>query len=352
MRRMTQRWQDFLRQQAPLAVVACLPGLGLFCCTGTIGNTPGAGGQGAQTTSGQGGATPDAGSTGGGGAAGGSVPDGGEPDSGSDAQPPVQCAGTYAYLHGDLWPMWYNMRVACDPEHKALWRCERAHGSGAAECAALQSHYQACQSWASPWPCLNWGVCAPTDQGNDCGTDIPSKCDTTTFNYDDPAIWGSYYGLQWGSSTDLHRFLTIHIRDSTSNLIIAFSARPQSGDAYMDGLDNFGVGPAPQGLIQLISGSQPGKYEDKFGSFACIQLPAGEPLQLWAAWMNDFCHTCSSSYESYPNTPCNTELTMTFEAGKHYLWTEQGIELMAGCSGPPPEILARLPAASCSTEVP
>ncbi len=261
----------------------------------------------------------------------------------TDSEPVLQCGGSYAYLHGDLWPMWYNMRVACDPEHRALWRCERIHGQGAQECDGLRAHYEECQSWASPWPCLNWGVCAPVDEGNDCGTDVPSKCDTRTFDYDAPNIWGTYYGLRW-SRPELHRFLTIKVHDASGNLIVAFSSNPQSADAYMDGQDNFGVGPAPQGFIQLAQ-----TKDDRFGTFACIRLPAGQPLTLWAAWMNEFCHTCKSDYPSYPNTPCSVELTMTFEPGRHYLWTERGIEEMPTCDGPPPEIQARFPQASCST---
>jgi|GEM_PF-4671415 len=262
---------------------------------------------------------------------------------------PPSCNGEYAYLHGDLWPMWYNMRVACDPEHKSLWRCERIYGSGAPECNRISALYNECiTSWGSPWPCLNWGVCAPID-GTVCSLRDASVCDTRTFNYDSPDVWGSYYGWQWGSHTDLHRFLTITVKDSTGTTIIAFSSCPNSADAYMT-TDNFGIGPEPQGFIQIIRPTDPEKYTDKFGSFACIRLPANQPLTLKAAWMNEFCHTCSSSYHSYPDTPCWTEdIHMTFEQGRHYLWTERGIELMEGCDGPPPEISARFPEANCST---
>ena len=272
----------------------------------------------------------------------------------TDARPAVSCGGSDAYLHGDLWPMWYNMRVACDPEHRALWRCQRLHGADAPDCAPIATIYAECTStWASPWPCLNWGVCAPVDEGNECGTDVPSKCDTRSFDYDSPELWGKYYGLTW-SSPDLHRFLTIHVRNGAGDLIAAYSARPGSGDAHMDGVENFGVGPAPSGHIQLISSERPGRTEDRFGSFACIRLPAGQPLTLWAAWMNtDFPHTCAASYHSQPYTPCSMEVAaMTFEAGRHYLWTDRGLEEMEGCAGPPSEIAARLPAATCDTSAP
>jgi hypothetical protein len=272
----------------------------------------------------------------------------------AEEEPPPGCTGEAAYLHGDLWPMWYNMRVACDPEHRALWRCERIHGEGAAECRSLQDHYEECiGTYGSPWPCINWGVCAPIE-GTVCGVgDPPEECDTTAYDYDSDELWGSYYGLQWGSHTDLHRFLTIHVRNASGDLIIALSARPGSDEAYMGGLDNFGIGTDPAGFIQIIRDTRPEKFTDKFGTFACIRLPAGEELTLWAAWMNEFCHTCAEDYESHPDTPCWTrDITMSFEAGRHYLWTERGIELMDGCSGPPPEIAARLPDAGCSTVSP
>lgn len=261
-----------------------------------------------------------------------------------------RCTGEYAYLHGDLWTMWYNMRVACDPEHKALWRCRRIHGADAPECAGIKALYRECQDWNSPWPCLNYGVCAPVE-GTVCTFKEGDVCDTRDFDYASPEIWGSYYGRQWGSRTDLHRFLTIHVKDSGDNLVIAFSARPGSADAYMDELNNFGVGPEPQGFIQIIRSGEPEKFTDRFGSFACIRLPAGQRLRLKAMWMNEFCHTCASDYDSQPHTPCWTEeIAMSFEPGRHYLWTERGIELMGACTGPPADISARLPGADCSTD--
>jgi hypothetical protein len=234
--------------------------------------------------------------------------------------------------------MWYNMRMSCDPEHRAAWRCERINGKGSPSCQAINSIYQDC---IKKWPCPNWGVCAPVDSPP-CGVEAGMRCDTRLHNYDDE--WGQYYGLQW-SSPELHRFLTIKVKDGSGKLIAAFSSNPGSDDAYMGGSSNFGVGAQPQGHIQLA----PSKSA-LFGSFACIRLPAGQPLELQAIWMNDFCHTCSSSYWAQPHTPCRTAaIAMSFAAGRHYEWTEKGIVQMAGCSGPPPAIAQRLPAASCST---
>jgi hypothetical protein len=272
------------------------------------------------------------------------------PDLPPEEETPAGCTGEYAYLHGDLWPMWYNMRVACDPEHKAFWRCERINGAGAAACDEIEAIYGECTAgWGSPWPCLNWGVCAPVE-GTVCSVRDAEICDTRTFAYDSPDVWGTYYGWQWGSSTNLHRFTTIHIRDAGGTMIGAFSSCPGSDDAYMDGLENFGIGPDPQGFIQVIRESDPEKYTDRFGAFACIRLPAAQPVTLRASWMNEFCHTCAADYRSQPWTPCWTEdITMTFEAGRHYLWTERGIEIMDGCAGPPPDVAAKLPEAACST---
>ena len=68
----------------------------------------------------------------------------------------------WAYLHGDLWPMWYNMRVACDPEHRAWWRCKRIHGPRAALCASLGDLYEACITTWDEGRCMA-GVYAPTN---------------------------------------------------------------------------------------------------------------------------------------------------------------------------------------------
>jgi hypothetical protein len=262
------------------------------------------------------------------------------------------CTGEYAYLHGDLWPMWYNMRVACDPEHKAWWRCERIHGEGAAECTPIASMYNDCiNNWDSG-RCMI-GVYAPV-LGTGCWECAPEwpegTCDTRTFDYDTDEMWGSYYGVQWSTHLNLHRHLTVKVKDSAGNEIVGFSTCPQRDECYMGG-GNFGIGPEPQGVIQEISNAE--RYTAKFGTFACIRVPAGVPLTLWASWMNEFCHTCSPDYPSYPYTPCWTEdIPVTFEPGRHYLWTERGVELLDGCDGPPPYIMERLPEASCDTSAP
>jgi hypothetical protein len=110
------------------------------------------------------------------------------------------------------------------------------------------------------------------------------------------------------------------------------------------GADNVGIGPAPGGYIQLAD-----ELSARFGTFACIRLPTGQPLQLQGAWINEFAHTCSESYWSQPNAPCWTDrLALTPEPGRHYRWTHRGIEELPGCEGPA-EILQRLPDAACST---
>jgi hypothetical protein len=261
-----------------------------------------------------------------------------------DTSPP--CTGSYAYLHGDLWPMWYNMRMSCDPEHRAIWRCERIHGAQASDCDDLRKHYQQC---TNEWPCPNTGVCAPV-QVEPCGwnQDSPNTCDTRKFDYDSQDMWGTYYGLQWHSHPEFHRHLTVKVYDSNDNLLVAFSSNPNNADAYMDGIGNFGIGDNPQGTIQSING-----LGDRFGSFACIRVPSGQPIKLWASWMNEFCHTCKPDYWSYPNTPCWTDkIPLTLEAGRHYLWTERGIEKMESCAGPPSEVGVWLPQAQCSTSAP
>jgi hypothetical protein len=264
-----------------------------------------------------------------------------------DAKPTI-CSGSHAYLHGDLWPMWYNMRMCCDGEHRAIWRCERINGVGSSTCNALRAHYQGCLADPNAEVCPNWGVCC-FKGSNGCTDPTPEYlkiCDTRSIDYASPTIWGTYYGRQWGSGTTLHRFLTLQVWDSAGTRIASFSSNPGEADAYVEGVQNHGVGAQPQGFTQVIVD----KLRDRFGSFACIRLPTGQPLTLQAIWMNDFCHTCKSSYWSQPDTACRSaKLTLTPEPGRHYLWTERGLEKMSGCGGPPPEVAKWLPAAACST---
>ena len=264
---------------------------------------------------------------------------------------PPTCTGEYAYLHGDLWPYWYNMRVACDPEHRAWWRCERIEGTGAPACAGDKDRYEHCIAEWNGGHCMA-GVYAPSDTTGCwvCPEKWPQgRCDTRTFDYDAPEIWGTYYGVQWSSHTNLHRFLTLKVQASDGGLIAAFSSCPGDEECYMKGLDNHGPGPAPQGSIQTHPDED--RFTARFGSFACIRLPGNTALTLKASWMNEFCHTCAEDYPSFPHTPCWTaDLPFTFEAGYHYLWTERGIERLPGCAGPPEDLAARFPEARCSTE--
>jgi len=287
-------------------------------------------------------------------AGGGDAPtpgDAGAPDDGGS--PPLPdagspgCTGPYAYLHGDLWPYWYNFRVCCDAEHKSAWRCERLNGVGAAICSGLKTRYEGCVQDPNGEVCPNWGVCC-YKQAQACGTpqddDPPLMCTTSSLDYDSESVWGTYYGMQWSTPT-IHRFTTVKVWDAADQLIAAFSSNPQDGYSYMEGLANQGVGPEPQGHIQLSP-----QKSDRFGSFACIRLPAGAPLKVQGFWINEFAHTCKSNYWSYPDVPCWTEkLSLTPRPGFHYLFTDRGVQELPGCDGPPAEIRARLPAASCST---
>lgn len=255
------------------------------------------------------------------------------------------CTGDFAYLHGDLWPFWYNFRVCCDAEHRALWRCESVHGPGSATCASLAATYQECLGGPNASVCPNWGVCCfqASNGCEDPDADHVAVCTTDDFAYDDPTVWGTYYGMRWSTET-IHRFTTVKAWTATGEQLIAFSSNPDDANAYMEGQANVGVGPEPQGHIQAAD-----EPSDLFGSFACIRLPAGAPLELQGWWINEFAHTCKDDYWSQPNARCWTDrLPLVPEAGRHYLWTHRGIELLPGCDGPS-DILARLPGASCST---
>ncbi|MBW2971282.1 hypothetical protein KY320_03935 [Candidatus Woesearchaeota archaeon] len=273
-----------------------------------------------------------------------------------------ECAGN-AYLHGNLWDIWYNIRVPCDKEHKAFWLCEKFNSPSA--CASQRLAYQNCDIWttamnapdgggicvpnsvcnahgfADDYMCAGWPYCEPR-----CVDD--ALCTTALFNYDNLKFM--YYGFKW--SGDTHTSLTIKIYDyqatsiESPNPIVDLSTHsdchclPPGEGFCSDGNPDL----SPDQQCEWYAGTYYHRLSVGSGYvapwvFGCINIPTNRKLTaiLWIGF----------------DQPILID-QLTPEPGKHYLWGIKGIEEWSDfdrgeCVGPPKEVYNRLPSASCST---
>jgi hypothetical protein len=257
-----------------------------------------------------------------------------------------------AYLHGNLSLFWSNFRVVCDPQHKAAWVCEQAHGQGASECDPLVSAYEACL--ASP-PSKE-GVCRPQSMcSSPCGPSVNGTlycdycgdpytnelCETESFftEGDYARLGFQYYGYQ-NSAIPIHMHNTLlvfegavgdpsRLQRATAGLggarpVVALSSHYGSGDANTSGIGSQ-VG---KGSIQ-----RPSNVKSRFGAFACVELPKTGPVSVFGSWFSDFAHIPMGSRFFH--------LTSAPQAGHHYALTANGIEDL-GCA---PDLAEMLPGA-------
>ena len=250
--------------------------------------------------------------------------------------PKPNCKGP-AYLHGNVWPFWYNYRVQCDYEHKKYWRCKQNGGN----CTQEKSDWKSCDVCKQ-----KDGICIPRSRpgaGDGCcdesaccnysGPGPPNEsthfwgyfrscrtnCDTRDYDYQ--KLDGHFYGKSW-------KFLgewSIHFYDSQGNDITGQIKGGKKGTDTKKAKES----------------------DDALGYFGCYELPTGQPI------------TIKISLHDWDGKPATKqkdliEQTITPKPGKHYVWRSDGLKPWSNfsrgtCVGPPSSIASRLGGLSCSS---
>jgi len=247
-----------------------------------------------------------------------------------------------AYLHGDLWPFWYNHRVKCDPEHRYHWLCEKVKAEkGAGDCSKEKAIYAACD----PTKYQYYEFGAPAHD---------------TRKYDYGKLTNTFYGGKWGA-LKYNRFATLKVFSGHLALpvsgkalhkkeLLAYSSNPGEPCAYMKDTKNHG-----QGGCMMAAPNR----SDRFGAFAWIKLSPGKKLTVAGLWLpmgpefpgcSEYTAGTCLARKSGPGKgltimPCYRFQHLTPEPGAHYLWSYSGIKKLAGCAGPPKTIRDQFKAA-------
>lgn len=221
-----------------------------------------------------------------------------------------ECQGP-AYLHGDLWDYWYNGHICCDPQYKSIWRCNKLRQSGlVSSCSAEQQAYNSCKSAHGVGCIFTFDVC---DLYRNDGSYI-DDCEPEQFNYDN--FVNTFYGKKYGDDCEMTK-LSMQVIDKSTGTVI-------------------------QTLDQCKKQTP--------GSFACLQIPISTSTQIEvraSGWGTFFgLAQTSAMHGSWPPVV----ESFTAEPGRHYVWDATGINVMADCTGPPSNLKALYPGASCSTK--
>lgn len=274
----------------------------------------------------------------------------------ADTDCPV-CDGP-AYLHGDIWPRWWNEHTCCDDFHKFLWLCERFEYSplfnDAPSCSSEKNLYEKCVDEIlenncadSPYCSCGGGRVVPRYpscgiSGNPAALEM---CDTRTFNYDDyySSTTDRHYGLKWDG--DIWTYL--EIIDKDGNVLSGIASHP---NFYSWTFRNDGKGYV-------------GKNKDDYNTFACVELPTNQEITVYV--QSQFLdHPCDQSpcdlsidYAGEKRFP-SARVTFEPEPGKHYIWRYpneieewKDWDSRGECVGPPSDIANRLGGIRCSNAV-
>jgi len=275
-----------------------------------------------------------------------SIVDGGTRDradaASTDRESSPACNSPKAFLHGNVWPFWWNYRVQCDRQHKAAWLCQQQGRN----CDVENQTYQSCDVCAEQdgiciprtVPGASGGCCSAGCAEGCCdyaGPVFPDSeatcffgyyrscrtdCDTRQYDYD--SMVGHFYGKSW---SELGSW-SIRFLDATGNDISASVV-----------VGNKGEDSDPQNAAT-----------DALGFFGCYELPTGSPVTVDVSlhdWVN--------------GGRCNEDSCMqsvvTPQPGKHYVWGIDGIVEWhdfdrGACVGPPSDISMRLGDLACTAQ--
>jgi hypothetical protein len=292
------------------------------------------GGLGTTTTASSGAA--GTGGTGGGGTGGTS--EAGSGGAAGQGGAPATCAAGPAYLHGNVWPFWYNYRVSCDLQHKQSWLCHEQGG----DCTAQD------QAWSSCNVCDEAdGICIPRTAPGETDGCCDAGCGTGCCDYggpygdgEDTCFFGYYRSCRSDCDTRDYDYVALdgHFYGKGWSLLGDWSIQATDASTQEDLTGTLVIGAQGQDHEPSLADT------DALGYFGCVQIPTDRALHL-VVMLHDW--GGQAPYD-------RVEADLTAVAGRHYVWGIHGIEEWTAwdrepCVGPPAAIAARLGGLSCGS---
>ena len=264
----------------------------------------------------------------------GAVGDGG--GLGSDHPSAPSSDAGVAYLHADLWSIFFNDRTRCGAEYAFRHMCERR----GERCETYEAAVSACNPSTEVY-----GQVGPEKSGEPlCQRgrypDI-GGCDARRFDFDRLRFF--WYGAEWAGNWG---WATLKVfpagvsnpSDLVGDGLIAYSSAPGRAEAAMGGVNNHGMDADGDGARDdsrcVMQSSGDDRYRQPFGGFAWIAVPANRTLTVVAAAGSNFggnafdgCHrgaaTQSPWIEGAPGAQlgCVYAQEISFEAGAHYYFS-------------------------------
>ncbi|MCA9638372.1 MAG: hypothetical protein KC420_20220, partial [Myxococcales bacterium] len=250
-----------------------------------------------------------------------------------------------AYLHADLWSVWWNDRTRCGAERTFLEICQRRGDA----CSQYQAAVDACDP-----NMIVYGQVGPEKQGEQlCQRGkYPAVGGCVASAYDFNTLRFYWYGAEWQGNWP---WATLKIFPQGADWtgggeLVALSSLPGYTQAAMSQIQNHGYG---YGCAMLGTTQGDAKYLRPFGGFAWVEVPTNTPVTLAAAAAPNFadqafagCNRGEATQDPWITDAPGAQLgcvyvqeNMVFEPGKHYVWRYGKIEALAS-AGPPPEVIA------------
>lgn len=250
-----------------------------------------------------------------------------------------------AFLHADVWSVFWNDRTRCGAERTFLEICQRR---GDADCSPYQAAYDACDPWM-----VVYGQVGPEQQANElCRRGLlPDEGGCVASEYDFDALRYLWYGAEWQGNWPI---ATLKVFPAGADWtgggeLIALSNLPGHAQAAMAGIDNHGLG---WGCAMQGATSGDAAYQSPFGAFAWVEVPTGQPVIVAATAATNFadqqfqgCSRGAATQQPWITEAPGAELgcvyvqEVTFEPGHHYLWS-YGLIVELPQPGPPAEMVA------------
>jgi hypothetical protein len=246
-----------------------------------------------------------------------------------------------AYLHADVWSIFWNDRTRCGAERTFLEICQKRAKE---DCSLYQSAYSACNPAQ-----IVYGQVGPEKQSEslcqrgkfpDVGGCVASK-------YDFDKLAFHWYGAEWQGNWG---FATLKIFPDGADYkgggeLVALSSHPGAKQAAMSGIANHGLS---HGCAMAGGTSGDARYLQPFGAFAWVAVPTGVPVTVVAAAGTNFadqsfagCSRGSATQSPWVAAPPGSVLgcvypteSVVFQPGKHYHWHHGVLEELKNPSPP------------------
>lgn len=211
-------------------------------------------------------------------------------DAAPDAPPPPD---ERAFLHANLWSVWWNDRTRCGAERTFLEICQRRDE----DCARYQASVDACDP-----NLVVYGQVGPEKEGERLCQRGPfpdfGGCDSRDYDFSRLGFW--WYGAEWAGNWPVATLKVFEAGgggDATRYLgdgLAAASNLPHHAQAAMASVDNHGLDADGDGAREPGACVMPGAtsgdaaYRAPFGGVAWLEVPTDRSVTIVSMASNNF----------------------------------------------------------------